>query len=946
MYNNNKVAKRIRLALMIGLATVSVSAYSFSSENIIQKDVERIEITGSAIKRTDLEGALPVTVITDVQIERSGVESVAELMQQLPAMQGFTTSSDSVGGGGGGIQTASIHDLGESYTLVLLNGRRLAPRGSGSTIDLNSIPLSAIKRVDILTDGASALYGSDAIAGVVNFILKDNVNETTITGRVTRPQESGGDGWNGSITTGFGDLGTDGFNVMLSYSHDSKEQLKSVDRDFSKTGIISFKDNGRDLYFFNGSPNAIPGNAGLSFNDGVMFNPANEVPGFEYGYNSDGTLNWVDWNPYRNENGQCATNTSAIGGWCWFDYTTTIEIQPENERDSFLANVNFTISDDIQGFVEANYSDFSMTTRIAPYPSGGVLVPVGSPLYNQYFSQNLPVGLNGSDVDTGIGRWRALPAGNRTTEWNTKSTHFVVGAEGIIANTIDFDMALTHSKNDTDQNYPKGWLIESKFVDAVASGAIDIFAPAGVVTQADVDAAEIVYSGGWSNSSTIMNSIDGKVSMPVFKLTGGDAYLAVGGDYRMYEYDYSLSQANQDSILLFLSADQPYAMSRDTFAAFAELYLPATDDLEVTIAVRYDNVGAVNDDLNGGKVNDSDNDVTYKLNTKWQATENLVVRASYGTGFKAPSMLAIGQPRAEYGVTGGNYACPFEGTGDLKESWCKSGSQQYNVFSQGNPNVKSETSEQYALGFVFAANNAFSFGLDYWAVNMKDVVTSLTEAQVFAEPTKYYDLFTFKTNTATGINELAILQASVNVGESKKSGVDWHFNHSTDVSFGSFYIDWTGTYMIESTYTRPGTTDDWITSMGRFGDNNAVTFRLISQVSFGLEQGNFYHNLTLNYKSGYEDQLQSIASCTVTQVDAFGDCADVQLTISSYSKVDYQSKYNITNNASFTFGINNVFNIQPDLSLRSGGAGHQVGYDPRYVDSYGRTFYLAGKYTY
>ncbi|MBL0711641.1 MAG: TonB-dependent receptor plug domain-containing protein [Colwellia sp.] len=379
MYNKSKTAKSIRLALMIGVAaTTAVSTYAFSAE----EEVERIEITGSAIKRTDLEGALPVTVITDVQIKRSGVESVAELMQQLPAMQGFTTSADSVGGGG--IQTASIHDLGESYTLVLLNGRRLAPRGSGSTIDLNSIPLNAIKRVDILTDGASALYGSDAIAGVVNFILKDDINETTIIGRITRPQKDGGQSWNGSITTGFGDLDDDGFNVMLSYSHDSKEQLKSVDRDFSKTGIISFEDNGRDLYFFNGSPNAIPGNAEFSFNNGVEFDHANEVTGFEYGYNTDGTLNWVDWNPYRNESGECATDTSSIGGWCWFDYTTTIEIQPENERDSFLANINFTITDDIQGFVEANYSDFSMTTRIAPYPSGGVLVPVGSPLYFRF----------------------------------------------------------------------------------------------------------------------------------------------------------------------------------------------------------------------------------------------------------------------------------------------------------------------------------------------------------------------------------------------------------------------------------------------------------------------------------------------------------------------------------------------------------------------------------
>ncbi|KKL64036.1 hypothetical protein LCGC14_2169120 [marine sediment metagenome] len=255
---NNKVSKAVRLAIAFGaVSTAAFSASSFAAEDEGVEKVERIEVTGSAIKRTDLEGALPVTVLSTADIERTGVDNVADLMQQLPSMQGFTTPSDSVGGGGGGIATASIHDLGAQYTLVLLNGRRLAPRGSGSTIDLNSIPLSAIKRVEVLKDGAGALYGSDAIAGVVNFILKDDVDETTITGRVSKTQEGGGDSWNGSITTGFGDFDKDGFSVVLSYSHDEKDRLAAVDRDFAKTGIIEFENNNRNLYFFNGSPRII-----------------------------------------------------------------------------------------------------------------------------------------------------------------------------------------------------------------------------------------------------------------------------------------------------------------------------------------------------------------------------------------------------------------------------------------------------------------------------------------------------------------------------------------------------------------------------------------------------------------------------------------------------------------------------------------------------------------
>ncbi|MFI3247382.1 MAG: TonB-dependent receptor [Ferrimonas sp.] len=923
MLKTNRLSKAVRAALISGASTAAFASVpmAFAADD---KAIERIEVTGSAIKQTDLEGALPVTVITAADIERSGVDSVGELIQQLPAMQGFTTSSESVGGTGGGTSTASIHDLGEQYTLVLLNGRRMAPRGSGSTIDLNSIPLSAIKRVDVLTDGASALYGSDAIAGVVNFILKDDVQDTTITGRYSVPQQEGGSGWNGSITTGFGDIDADGFNVMFSYSHDSKEQLKATDRDFAETGIISFEYQGQDLYFFNGSPNAIPGNGRFYFLDGEIY----------------------DFNPYAEENGECAENTSAIGGWCWFDYTTTIEIQPESERDSFLVSTNVAINDDITAFVDATYSDFSMTTRIAPYPSGGVLISTDSPLYDQYFEANLPEGYTTEDVDFGLGVWRALPAGNRTTEYNTKSTHIVTGLEGIIADTIDFETALIYSKNDTDENYPTGWLIESAFVDAVEEGLIDIFAPAGTVTQEDVDAAGIVYSGDWSNSSTEMRGIDFKFSLPLMELNGNEIYMAAGAEYRQYDYDFTLSQANQDGILLFLTADQPYSTSRDVYGAFAELAIPLADNLDVNASLRYDHIGAVRDNLIDADVNEADSDVTYKVSGRWQASEDLLVRASYGTGFKAPSMLAIAQPRAEFGVTGGNYACPFEGTGDAKEAWCKPGSQQYNVYTQGNPNLQSETSEQYTLGFVFAPSNEFSVGVDYWVVEMENLVSSLTEAQIFADPDRYYDLFTYKTNTATGIDELAILQSSVNLGQSNNAGIDFNLEMQQAFATGVVHFGFTSTYMIDSEYTRPGTTDEWITSMGQFGDNNAVTFRLIGQANLGFEHGDFYHNLTANYRSGYRDQLQTVDACSVTEVDAFGDCVAVQLQVPSYVKFDLQSKYNVTDNWDVAVGINNLLDEEPALSLRSGGAGHQVGYDPRYTDSYGRTFYVQSSMTF
>jgi iron complex outermembrane receptor protein len=148
------------------------SLVALSMLNVVHAQSDTVVVTGSSIKRAEIEGALPIQMYNAEAIKRSGATSAAEFIQSLPVMQGFTHISESVGGGGGGFSTASIHDLGSGYTLVLLNGRRLAPANSGNTVDLNTIPMEAIERVEVLTDGASSVYGSDAIAGVVNFIMK------------------------------------------------------------------------------------------------------------------------------------------------------------------------------------------------------------------------------------------------------------------------------------------------------------------------------------------------------------------------------------------------------------------------------------------------------------------------------------------------------------------------------------------------------------------------------------------------------------------------------------------------------------------------------------------------------------------------------------------------------------------------------------------------------
>lgn len=917
--------KKTRVALAVAHACGALALATAGQAAFAQEaKVERVEVTGSSIKRIAAEGALPVQVISKEEIVKSGVTSTADLIQNIPAMQGFTTSSDSVGGSGGGIQTASIHDIGEEYTLVLLNGRRLAPRGSGSTVDLNSIPLSAIERVEVLTDGASALYGSDAIAGVVNFILRDNFSGVEISAREDSPQHKGGKSGSFSVTAGFGDFGKDGYNILLSAAHDDRDELLAKDRDFANTGIISFNYKGQDLYFFNGSGNAIPGNARIRYVD------------------ANGVTKQRTFNPYYAKNGACAPDNSYLLGECFFDYTSTVRISPENSRDSLYTRGKFRINDTWTASLDAAYSDFHMITRIAPYPTGYFNLPMSSQLVKDwvlpYLSTQEKATLNRVQA-----RWRGLPTGNRTTEWNTKSTHLVGSVDGQLAGW-DVNAALTYSKNDTDQAYPDGWLLAAPFLSLIGTGTVNVFDTPDKLTESAKQALRgTVYNGPWDNESTVMKAIEFKASRPVFNLAGGSAYFGAGVDFRNYDYDRTVAPANANEEILFLSKDDPYGLKRKTSGLYGELVMPFLKGLEVTASLRYDTLGAVTDTLSGDKINKDESDTTYKISARYQPTSQLLVRGSVGTGFKSPSMLDIGRPRADFGVTSATYSCPFAANDPLAQ-YCLPGKFQAQVWNEGNANLKPELSDQRSIGFVFAASSKINMSMDWWQVKLKDAISSLTDAQIFADPVAFRDLFTYKDNNATGDRELAIIRTSVNIGQVHNEGIDWTLSYKDKFGFGALGLNLAGTHLLKSKYTRPGTRDEWVSSLGKYGENENVSFKNVFTFNTNLKHGDFEHNLTAKYRSGYQDQYYSEDDCVVTEVDAFGDCVEWKHQIASYTTWDWQTAYNFSKTATVRFGINNLLDKEPHFSLRTGNPGHQLGYDPRYTDPLGRTYYVSANF--
>ena len=921
MFKKTKLSTGLMLAFGGSLALSGLPALA---QETTPAKLDRVEITGSSIKRIEGEGVLPVQTFTQQDIERTGATSVTQFLQSLPVMQGFTSIGDSVGGGGGGITTASIHDVGEQYTLVLLNGRRVAPADSGPTSHLNSIPLAAIARIEGLTAGASAIYGADAIAGVVNFILRSGAAPLKFDARYSAPQEGGGEQFNFAVSGGRGDLDRDGYTFFLAGSYDKTKQLASKDREFAKTGIITGSQGNQNFDFFNGSSRSVPPNVDVFA----------------------GSTRLTSFNPYREASGTCPADHVDYGQ-CYFDYTTTVEIAPEVERMALYGTGSVKLGQSgWRAFADLAYTDVSTIARIAPYPAEFLMLP-SHPYWATYIEPYLTPAQAASATDANI-KYRLYDMGNRTYEYNTKATHAVGGVEGQ-AWGWDMTAALTYSVQNQDQNYLKGFPLADKFNAALDAQLFDPFPyPLGTMPADQLAALNATqYTGNYNSTDIDMIRVDANAQRDLFKMGGGSSILSMGMDWTQSGYKQTPNSAVANAEILFDDPQPSFDLSRKGWGAFGEVLFPFSKTIEVTAALRYDSMGGVTDEASGIEYGETQSQTTYKISGKWNPIQSLLLRASYGTGFRTATMLQIARPKTDFGVTSGSYDCPFNAGYDPL-GYIAAGyicdNLQKEVFQGGNPQLEPETSKQWNIGGVWQATQNFSVGLNLWSVEIEDAISSVSEDLILSNPDKYLDLYTTKFKSSNGKTYVAILDAPTNIAQVKNQGIDWDFTYRSPTPIGKFTGVLAGTYLMKSEYTLPGTDDQWTTSLGKFGVNDAVSFRNRIRGQATLQTGAWENTLAADYKSGYTDQAYSAGDCVF--LDATGNCTAGALDVRSHTTWDWQVRWAPAKNWSLTGGIQNLFDKQPPLSLRSSGAGHQLGYDPRYASPYGRTFYLAGSFAF
>jgi iron complex outermembrane receptor protein len=899
-----------------------------------QQQLERVEVTGSAVRRIDAEAALPVQILKAEDIERTGATSVTDLLRKLPVTTGFGESG-SVGGTSYGFSGVSIHNVGEQRTLVLLNGHRIAQFGGqtltgfAAAIDLNSLPISAIDRIEILTDGASALYGSDAIAGVVNFITKRNTNVSDVTVGFSSPS-GGAQEFRASGTLAFGTLENDGYNVMLTLSYDDRNKLNSIDRDFASTGKLFFSANGKNYRFQQFSPSPIPANA----------------------LNDNGEL----ISPWQRTNGSCPPKTfraiepytidgvDYVDDYCGFDYVGELEIYPERKRKTALASLTKRIGDhDL--FADVLWSEKQNISRIAPVP-GGIFIAAGSELHNSYLS---PLGIAGDSVAF----YRIYDLGKRTSDDTAQFFDLALGSRGFFYNW-DYYAAYTHSESDVKGNisgYP-GALAVGRLT---SGGALNPFVLPGQQTPEGNEAlAAVNYIGYWDGGVSTLDTFSLRGSRDLMAMSGGPMLLGLGANYNRENFESKPSLFAQglltdpvkgtlcdpvnapegcDQRFGDASAKPPYSAGRNSYGIFGELVMPALKNLEVTLSARYDHYS----DFGGA--------ATGKGSFRWTPVSTLLVRGSVGNGFHAPTVPQVNAVLQSYGVTSDDYTCTPElrQVADSLNAQCQPGQRQYDQLAGGNPNLQPEKSQQASLGFRFEPSTALSFGVDWWWVKISDAFGQLTEQEVFANPLQYSNSWAVQRDIGTGVDYLAFKADNQNLGKSYHSGFDIDFSGRMNTQIGNLTSGIKATYMMreDQQLQKDG---PYFSAIGDNGELGAVTFRWQGVWSTTLKTEHFAHTLGFNFMSGYRDQ-----EAVVEVLDGSGNVTGlepVRLEVDNWYTFDWQTQWTPTNHIALNVGILNIFDKDPPLSLSTGGVnkGQQFGYEDRYYDPRGRTYYANFSY--
>lgn len=960
MKNRNILAESVRRALWLGVAGTSMlGATAFAQDDAKEtKTLDSVQVTGSRIARTETETASPVFQITREAIEKSGALTIGDFIQDVPAISGAATNPTVNNGGGTGAATISLRGLTENRTLLLINGRRIV------TNDVNSIPMSMVDRIEILKDGASAIYGSDAVGGVVNFILKkkfDGIETTLSYGSSSR-----GDGDRLGVSSTLG-LSNDRGSIILSANYSDQKEVKSSDRDYS-TFALSLSSG---VVTVGGSSRTTTGRYAV----------AESIVGLDC--NADGDL--LDT---ANLTHRAGTPGTAVGdfrcfaGSDFFNYQAVgnLQLTPQERAGVFISG-NYDITENVTGYFDAFVNKTRSASQIAPLPFDGR--PANDNVVISRFNIYNPFG-----VDIIDSRLRLSALGNRRYEYSSDVNQVTAGLKGAFGDTSwTWDTNFSYGKINQDQT-TSGYIQSSLLTNALGPSYIDGTGPhCGTVGspiancvplnffnvpfdtstaagQAQVAALAAITVNSSTKLSQWYRGFQANFSGDLFEMSAGMVKGAFGVEYRDNRLEFtpdSLTRLQTTDFTCEISSEACASQtsgSQNSKEFYGEVLFPLVADapwaksLNLTLGTRYSDFNTFGTTLNS------------KLGIEWRPSDELLVRASYAEVFRAPTINDLFGGVAAFSAT---FTDPCNGyTGVLNanpacQNVINDGSfaqsdTQLSAYLGGNSSLQPEQGTVFTYGFVYEPSwlEGFSTTVDIWKVHLDDTIYNYGTATILqqcfastlASPSPFCSLFSRDTNGEI----IRVFDNQANVGVTDTNGVDFGMKYRFNTSWGDFRasVDTTYTDRYDLGLVVGGNTVGVITYAGQFvspangGLGNYSRWRGLGSLDWKL--GNWDAQWTARYIHGFYvggfDQLDICASAGSAPGSA--ECR-FRRGANTYHNLQLGYSYKPWN-MKLRLGVDNVFDKQPPIVYQNNSLNGNT--DERTFDTVGRYYWFSGTFTF
>jgi iron complex outermembrane receptor protein len=925
------------------LSAVALAVLTLTNAAAQEAPMQRVEVTGSSIKRLATENALPLTTIKAEELTNRGLTTMSEVATALTV----AATNEPVGGGGGGTMI-NMRGLNTNRTLVLLNGRRLANEALGdSSVNVDVIPMAAIERVEVLRDGASALYGTDAIAGVVNFITKKSIKGVTLSASGVKPQESGGgEQRRFGFVAGKGDLASDGWNIYTAFDTQKRDSLLQKDRP-NITDPATIVALGGTAFVPNSSSVGAASPANFTVYNAGKATTTTGNPYFAAGCAS----------PFATQTTIPSTRASGAGSrTCITDPTLYPELLPEAAQTTLFTKGSLAHGDGKVLTVELQLARSYIDAADAPQPFGANVdydringSASRRPLFITKSSKWYPGGSGGVPAVSGVTgqdlalNWSLDELGG-VVGHDVQTNHRLVVADEGEFKGWDYRVGASYAYSHRDVGFRDGYVKTPGVYAGVASGVLNPFGPQDAAGR---DYLESISADGQTYREADVRYYGGdfNLSRTFMQLPGGALGVAVGGDWHRETFEEDSNMLGNEVVYnVSGTPGRNPSGQRKVAGLYVELDAPVTKELNLNFAVRADHFS------------DFGSTVNPKASFRYQPLKQLMLRGTVSTGFRAPTLPELyGTPRT---LTPSSFSwddpllCPSTtpgaaGTGQLTTDpryaslnldpsrVCNT---RLTTLTGANPELEPEKAKTFTVGFVVEPFKNFMATVDFWKIDMKKTIAQIDEPTIFNNLGQYEDLF---VRNPDGTLQY-ITKTRLNMGGLKTQGIDIGLSYLLPTAnWGRFGASLDGTFT-DKYEGQNEVGSEWIDFVGRVGalatgstSSNTYVFKWKHTARVNWAYGPFFAQLTQQYSSSYED---TNALATQKPGQPFYNVID------PYRVYNLSTTWSVTPKFKIGAGVNNLFDTEPPLSNQR--LSSRVVFARNIAKPIGRAFTVRADYTF